>query len=297
MKLLDQKRIGLIIRAFNTKPELVEDRSLRVISTIKKALELSVMGRSVFRRIDVLIPIDPRYSDCDCGETASCLRRLVGENFSPTDVEKIKVSEVAHGDVFVEVLNYGISRQLRDRIDISVIISSGVNAYLTPENMQALLEPFNRGARVAGIAIDELAELTMKGRIANTFAAWDTVALGQVGMFDLRAAKPAKDDKRTLYLAGWSDEKAEADGNGEVYYHRAGVEEIIPLIRLGRTFGPCIAPVKPVGEGFHWVIPDPIKDPEGYLRHLKKIATKQTRQEAWMYEERVDPSFLEGKLL
>jgi len=314
MKLLKQKRVGLIIRTFNTKLELVADRAKRVLETAAKALELKIDGDSVFSRVDIIVAADPQYADCDCGTTRDNLIEMITDmkheehqwafdHDSASNAEVINrlnaihVSEVKRGDIFVGLLNFGIMKQVRDRIDYSVIISSGVNSYMTPENVGAMLTAIEDGALVAGIAIDELSELTMRGRIANTFAMWDNQALGQVGLFDYRAAKPRKDDKQTLYLQGWSEELERDKGNGEVYYHRAGVEEITPLVRLGRTFGPCIAPIVPIGEGLQWTAPDPIKDPEGYSRHLKKLGTKAARQEAWMYEEGVDETFLEGMVL
>lgn len=314
MKLLKQKRVGLIIRTFNTKPDLVDDRVARVFETVVKALELKVDGDHVFSRVDIIVAADPQYADCDCGDTRDEIVRTIAAmksdeakwmekhdsvaNLSILDlINKIYVSEVKKGDIFVGLLNFGIMKQVRDRIDYSVIISSGVNSYMTPENVGAMLSAIEEGALVAGMAIDELSELTMRGRIANTFAMWDNQALGQVGLFDYRAAKPRKDDKQTLYLQGWSEELERDKGNGEVFYHRAGVEEITPLVRLGRTFGPCIAPIVPIGEGLQWVAPDPIKDPEGYARHLKKLGTKAVRQEAWMFEEGVDETFLEGMVL
>ncbi len=287
---------------------------MRVLKTIAKAQQIRIDGDRVFSRVDVLIAADERYSDCDCGGTRDEFMRVlkaerqgVHEDAVEFDtipdqaviemVNQIHVSEVKRGDIYVGLLNYGIMKQVRDRIDYSVIISSGVNSYLTEKNLRALLTAMEEGALVAGIAIDELAELTMRGRIANTFAMWDNQALGQVGLFDYRAAKPAKDDKDAQYLTGWSPELDAEKGNGEVRYHRAGVEEITPLIRLGREFGPCIAPIFPIDGEHSWVIPDPVKDRVGYERHLKKIATKTARQEAWMYEEQVDSTFLDGMIL
>ena len=269
MKLLKQKRVGLIIRTFNTKPELVGDRVARVFETVEKALELMVDGDRVFSRVDIIVAADPQYADCDCGNTTDYVRSFMNdEQHFLVYSGKVYVSEVRRGDIFVGLLNFGIMKQVRDRIDYSVIISSGVNSYMTPENVGAMLTAIEDGALVAGIAIDELSELTMRGRIANTFAMWDNQALGQVGLFDYRAAKPKKDAKQVEYLQGWSADLERDKGNGEAFYHRAGVEEITPLVRLGRTFGPCIAPITPIGEGLQWVAPDPIKDPEAYKKAL-----------------------------
>lgn len=239
--------------------------------------------KSVFSRIDVIVSADSRYGDSDCGETSDALRLEL--HSKPR--KSVFVSEVTNGDIFCGLLNYGVAHQMRDRIDYSMILSIGVADYLTSENIGPMLKALEQGARVTGLALSELAPSILDGRIANTLAIWDTVALMTVGAFDLRAAKPLKDDRLAQYVRGWSEEK------GEVFYNSAGVEEIIPLARLVKIFGPCIAPVAPV-TGACWVVSD---DPDVQKREKAKLGTKMERQMMWALSEGVDFSFLKGGVM
>ena len=53
--LLDRKRIGLILRVFSPKPELVQKNVQLVLDAVVTALSLRVKGKLVFSRIDVLV--------------------------------------------------------------------------------------------------------------------------------------------------------------------------------------------------------------------------------------------------
>lgn len=283
MALLHTKRMGLILRLFSPKPELIEQNVRSTLDVIDTALVLFLSGRHVFSRIDVLISADDRYGDSDCGGTAEALRAELDLN--PRN--NVFVSEVKHGDIFCGLLNYGVAHQVRDRIDYSMVLSVGVAGYLTRENLSPMLDALEKGARVTGLALSELAPSILDGRIANTFAIWDSVALMTVGAFDLRAAKPLRDDRLAQYVRGWSPEK------GEVFYNSAGVEEIIPLVRLVKTFGPCIAPILPES-GARWVVSD---DPDVQKRERSKLGTKFERQMMWAVSEGVDLSFLKGGVM
>jgi len=89
----------------------------------------------------------------------------------------------------------------------------------------------NPNVRASGVAINELTPSVLEGRLANTFCLWDNLALLSVGGFDLRAAKPQRIE-RAHYMRGWSKDK------GEVFYHLAGVEEVIPTRPFGRNLRP-----------------------------------------------------------
>ena len=282
--------IGLILRVFSPRPDLIESN----VASVKSAVDRALTG-APFRRVDILISADSRFGDSDCGGTAFALRRTFGQ--ARPGYRSVFVSEVTKGDIYCGLLNYGIATQVRHGVDYSVILSSGVQSYATPETFGAMGEAAGNGARVIGVVVDELSESIRAGRIANTFAMWHNVSLMAVGGFDLRAAKPRKDDRLARYLRGWSREQKEKDGNGEVFYNFAGVEEIIPLVRLIDTYGPCIAPIVPQGAVKQWVTPDPVSNPEGYARHLKKLGTKFERQAAFAAMERVDLSFLKGGVM
>jgi hypothetical protein len=179
-----------------------------------------------------------------------------------------------------------------------MILSTQVSSYFNNETIEKMLEAIDFGALVVGVAIDELTDSIMQGRIANTFALWHNKSLMTVGGFDLRASKPRKDNKTTLFLEGWNSEKEEKEGDGGVFYHLAGVEEIIPLIRIVRIFGNKIAPILPQGNDIkEWVTPNSKDDPVGYARHLKKMGTKLQRQTAFAAFENADLSLLEGGVM
>jgi hypothetical protein len=287
MSIIHTKRFGLILRAFAPKPELVDGVMKEILETINLALNINIENKQLFSKINILVSADNRYGDTDCGQTIHALRDWKWEKeFNP---KILHISEIKHGDIYCGMLNYGISHQMRERIDYSVILSSGVHEYLTPMNMEAIIKAHEQGARVVGIAITELTDSILAGRIANTFASWHNESLVTVGGFDLRASKPLKDDRLARYIRGWSKDK------GEVFYNAAGVEEIIPLIRLIKLFGACIVPIRPQDPGAKiWTLSC---DPEVRLRDQKKMATKYERQAIWAHEEDVDFSFIEGGIL
>ncbi len=277
--LLHQKRLGLILRVFSPKEELVEKTVAQISETLDLADKI-IDGRQVFSRIDVLVSADNRYGDTDCGLTHKILLKVDRQI-------NIHISEISHGDIYCGMLNYGVAHQMRDRIDFSMILSSGVKDYLTYENIIAMIEALEKGAKVTGLAITELAPSILDGRIANTCAIWHNVSLMTVGGFDLRASKPLKDDRLANYVRGWSLEK------GEIFYNAAGVEEIFPLVRLVKLFGSCIAPILPV-TGARWEVSN---DPDVQKREAAKLGTKYERQMRWTIMEDVDFSFIKGGVM
>jgi len=289
---VQRKRIGLVLRTFATKEADVKARVQMVEEVVAKALGVTVEGHGVIRRIDVLVWADPRYKDADCGKTTAALRDTFRcEPATQREVNAVRIHEVAHGDLFCGLLNYGIGLQLRDRVDYSLVVSPDARSYLTPESLRKMCEAAANGARAVGLAISELEQSILDGRLANTFAMWDTVSLVSVGGFDLRAVKPV-DERLAHYMRGWSPEA------GEVYYHLAGVEEVIPLARLAATYGPCIAPILPQGEGVQrYQVPDPAASPELWKRHVSKMGTKLERQAALLASVGFDPSYLNGGIM
>lgn len=284
MKIRSRKRLGLILRVFARTPGVVARNAEDVLSAARKAEDLKDSQGNIFSSILILVCADTTRVDCDCGDTAAYLRKQVGVGGA------IEVHEVAHGDLSCGVLNYGVATMLRDRIDYVAILSHGVAGYLTRSTMERCITALEKGARVVGVAINELQDQILEGRIANTFAVWDAKALMSVGGFDLRAAWPKKNDPTSLYLRGWNVEK------GEVFYPRAGVEEIIPAIRLAQDYGPCIAAFVPEGAPI-WKRPDPALDPVGHDREVKKMGTKLERQMAMALSVGADLSVLRGGLM
>lgn len=235
----------------------------------------------VFSEVMILVSSDESRVDHDCGETADVIRQAFLDQ--DRQVENVHVYEVKEGDLFCGTLNWGMAKMLREGVDYVGVISHGAIDYLTHENMELVYQTFENGARATGLAIEELQPSILDGRLANTFAFWDAQALMSVGGFDLRAAQPKKTDLTAPYLRG---------SGSDLYYPLAGVEEVIPLVRLTTTYGKCIAPLIPSGKA-EWNAPDPATDPEGAARHQKKMSTKFVRQLALAASVGADLSYIE----
>lgn len=290
MSLLHTKNVGALLRCFARESGLVDNAVKLALASVERMLSVQVGDRTFVSRIEILIPTDPDYAEKDCGETAGKLRTAIAER----NWKGVFVSEVRHGDIFVGLLNYGMAKLLRAGCDYGIVLSKETEAYFTTEAAEDLVQAAEAGALVIPLAITELTESIMRGRAANTFSMWHLMSLIQVGGFDLRSAKPKKEAS--------IKSRAEAWESGKLFYtyDNAGVEEIIPLIRLIRTFGPCIAPILPRGDGVKiWQAPDPQQDPEGYLRHVNKMGTKFVRQSYFAVSEHTDPemSYLKGGVM
>lgn len=281
MGLLHRKRVGLVLRVFAKDGDQVDTNIIQTLRMIEAASKISIDGRFVFSDILVVVPKDDRFIDHDYGGTAAKLREAT------KSCQDVQVAELHHGDIFCGALNYSVAHL---RCDYIAIASHGAMQYMTEANMSAMLVALEKGAVVTGLAIAELQESILAGRIANTFAIWDRVALTTVGGFDLKAEQAKKDERLTPYMRGWNPEK------GEVFYPLAGVEEIIPLCRLVEQHGKCIAPITPAGTE-KWIAPDPHTDPEGFARHIKKMGTKEVRQSAMATYANCDLSFLAGGVM
>ena len=286
--LLHTKKIGALVRCFAREQGLVDNAVKLALASVERMLSVTVGNRPFVSRVEILIPVDSDYIEKDCGETAAKLRAAI----SKRQWKGVFVSEVKHGDIFVGLLNYGMAKLLRNGCDYGIVLSKEAESYFTTEAAEDLLQAAEAGALAAGLAITELTESIMQGRIANTFAIWHLMSLVQVGCFDLRSAKAKKEAPIKSRAEAWDS------GKGHWSYDLAGVEEIVPLIRLMRTFGPCIAPVLPRGDNvLIWKAPDSRDDPEGYIRHVDKLGTKFVRQSHFADQEHADLSFLQGAVM
>ncbi len=285
-KLLERNRVGALLRIFAASPDVLEYQIQSGINAARKLLDIQIDGKRVFSRIDFLVSNDQRYEDSDCADTTVNLRKRVDELFSN---DPVQVLDIKQGDVFCMLLNYGIVNQLEDRIPYTFIISHTAHAYITEHNIGSMLAAMQQKSRASGLALHNLSELVMKGRIVNTFAVWHNKSLMTVGGFDLRSAKPLVStvcDTVTgicTYNAGTSTQK-------EMTYHMAGCEEMIPLIRMTKNFGKCVTPIKPELTP-EWG-PTELDDPEGFKRSQAKLATKSLRQEHFANLEGVSADFL-----
>ncbi len=289
--LLHTKKIGALLRCFAREPDLVDNAVNLALASVERMLSVKIHGQNFVSRVEILVPMDPDYDERDCGETAARLRKAIA-NHGWRDVF---VSEVEYGDIFVGLLNYGMAKLNRGRCDYGIVLSKEAESYFTTEAAEDLLQAAEAGALVAGLAIDELTESIMRGRIANTFAMWHILSLAQVSGFDLMNAKPKRESPFKSSAETWDPIK------GYSHYTLAGVEEIKPLIELIRQrkrVGPCIAPILPRGDNVRiWRAPDPLQDPEGHERHLNKLGTKMLRQAYFAKSSDADLDFIAGGVM
>lgn len=292
MSLLHTKKIGALLRVFAKKPEFVAGAIEQTLALAEKFATITVDGQPVVRRIEVLVPRDESYADVDCGETASALRTAI-DTLSWAK-GRVFVSEVRHGDLFCGILNYGMARLLRAGCDYGIVASKEAGSYFNQETAEAMVTAAASGARAIGLAITELEQSIMEGRIANTMGMWHIESLMQVGGFDLRSAKPKKNNVIIHRVQAWDKSRDEPSWA----YDLAGVEEIIPLVRLVQTFGPCIAPILPQGAGAQrYIVPNPVDDRAGYERHVNKMGTKRERQTYFANSEGADLTYLKGGVM
>jgi hypothetical protein len=276
---LTENKVGLLLRTFATKPEDVLERVTAIQKTLDKIGRFEIDGKSVFSHTDILVWRDRRYVHSDCGETADALKQAT---------DNVSIQEM-DGDIYCDLMNSGFAIQNKAGIDYTLTISPDANSYATPETLQLVLEAASRGALVVGVAIDELADSILRGRVANTFAMWHDLTILGVGGFNQREARPITDPRLTKYIMGYENDRP-------VYYPFAGVEEVIPLARIfDRLNRPFIAPVLPLVEG-SGVYEKPT-DPDLLARHEIKMSTKLERQMGMLLAEGYNFSWLEAAVM
>ena len=275
---LGNNKFGLIVRTFSDS-EGVQKRVGLVKDLVEKALKIKAEGGNVFSRIDILVWADPGFKESDCGQTAEALKKVVLS-------KNVFIHNVEQGDLFCSLLNQGVSIQTKKGIDYSTIISPEAIDYFNSETVGEMIKAVRKGSLATGVAINELTDSVIEGRLANTFAMWKNEALQTVGGFDFLAAKP-RDDKSAFCLKSWSED------NGFTSYSLAGVEEVIPLARMIELYGPCIAPVCPCGKGVK-----KYKVSEGQQKRQEtKMISKTERQEALLDKTGFKLSFLKGGVM
>ncbi len=253
-------KICFVARVFSKNEEGAR-KKVPVIKGLYDAIDTLASGRQEFDSLQVVIPTNPAFVDCDFGGTAEVLR---SEGFVSGNAS---VFETKH-DLFCGSLNQAAVRALSAGCDHLMVVSPEVASYLKAENIMQMIEALKTDAKVSGLAINELAESVMEGRIANTLALWNIEALLSVGGFDLRASNARRDDRLQQFVRG------QGANGGELFYPLAGVEETIPLCRLIDQYGKCIAPIRPATGGV-WEEPT---ESEALARHRKKMASKWARQ-------------------
>ncbi len=240
------KKTGAILRIFQKDPAKVGNtvQDMKQTVTLLKELGIEVIHLLVWNPQD-----EDHKGQGDCGQTAAALKAEIPDAF---------VVEIKEGDKFVYILNAGLRLQADKGVTHTMILSKEAVSYLTPSTFAKMLAAFGKGAMVAGVHMPrELGNSVLEGRIANTCAVWDVEA---------------------LLLSGCFDPYSRSLANGEAE-RPAGVEEIIPLIRLVRHYGKCIAPIVSDAEGAAYKLPTREEDPEEWARQEKKFGSKLPRQQ------------------
>ena len=258
-----------------------------VINTLLKLEAVAATGFPVRIEPDILVPMNQKFVDVDCGGTAEAIKNRISEGlFNCLPIPTVHEVET---DIFCGALNGAMVEQLRRGCTHSLIVSSGCAEYITPENMRLIFEAFTvKGARATGLAITELAESIMKGQLANTVAGYHIASALTCGGFDLAAANARVESKAQSYLRGYADGK-------DQFVAVQGVEEIRFLLRLVELYGECILPILPTSG--RWEAADPTKDPVRYQRDLIKMLSKLPRKMALATSMGFDLSFLESGLI
>ncbi len=287
---VNKKPIGLVLRAYSLSHEMVEQRIQMILETVQKAQELVVNNVPIFSRIDVMVWSDKRYDKLIASELIYTKLKNTLKKYST-----ISVHNVLYGDVYCGILNAALARQLEHGMKYSLVLSSDARSYLDLETMRNVITAAHKGAKAVGVALHEIKDSVLDGRLACSFCLWDTEALVQVGGFDLQAAMPY-DEKMAPLVRGWMQEQGQ---DRWIFYPLCGVEEIFPLVRLVDTFGPCLAPILPSQKTDHqgYEVPDKNTFPEIYKRHVAKMLTKRIRQDQFLSRMCVDGSYLQGGIM
>lgn len=284
--LLQRKTFGAVLRVFANKSEQVVPQCDRALGLARKILSLESAGKRVFNKVLIAVAADTRRVDHDCGESHNYLQSKLQRG------ERIELVHAVHDDLFCGVLNRGV---VRLKTDYGLIISGAAEQFLTIDFMEQAAAGFQAGAKVVGMAIKEMQELVHAGAIANTCAIWETEELLAAGGFDHYAEQPfGPNANHNLYTDERLVGHAQAsDGETVRTYPIAGVEEIIPLVRLVRKHGRCILPITPKGDAA-WAAPT---DPNELRRHQSKMTNKVGRM-GWMAQHaRAELSFLQAGVM
>lgn len=221
---------GILVRVYTPKVEEVSKRVDRALVHVRQILTVSEEFPAL-RRVMLLVP-----QDYDCGQTYHTLRSLIAMEGLQDRVGAYAL----RGYHSCEVLNQALV-ELSTTDSHALIVSGKAVSYLTVTSMRAIDHALEEGAKVAGLAVDELRDIVLDGRVQNTFAAWDVDALLGVGGFDCKT----------------------------------DVEEVAPIIRLARKFGLCIAPIDVESSAL-----DVHTSASAKERHKQVMATKLDCQQA-----------------
>ncbi len=236
---------GAVVRVFANNIGDVSGRVDRALGHAKYLLEVQKMFPAL-ERIAFVIPCD-----ADCGQTYSALKIRFLETGLYSRIKMLTFS----GNQNREVLNNAINKIVMMRVTHALILSGKAVEAITPMTLGAIDSKFADGAKAAGLAFDELAELVLSGCLQNTCMAWEIKSLIE---------------------------------NTEGFENIDGIEEIAPLVHLAREYGRCIAPIMvPSGAKL-----DVHTDEASIARHRKVMETKQARIHAELARLMASPDVL-----
>ena len=283
-----RKVVGMILRIYCPSEKQIPDQVELLKRAIRRGRKSTVAGKKLIRRFDILIWSDERYKESDCGKTASVLRGIFAND------KDVFIHEIKHGDIYCGILNYGIAHQLRyGHVDYSIIASSEAYSYMTEETFESITEAACNGARIIGVATNELAQSVLEGRVANTFAMWHNESLMTVGGFNFRVAKPI-DGVPAIEVEAWHENL-----NRFVKFKLVGEEELITSFEMVKLLNePCIAPViASCMEGAEYIVPDKKSNYDKWIHHESKMCTKEIRATGILGMVNCDKSFLKGGVM
>lgn len=254
-----RNRVGVVMRSFARTPEKTAETAERVMKALTEIAWYRGPNWTV-SKILVMIPIDRRYKDSDSGQLGEEIRRRWIEwldsidegGHAPTPQASVRVIEFS-GDLFVASQNIASHIMLKSNVDTMMTLAPSAARYFDRETALAVMQAFACGAQVAGIAIPEdgIDEFVHRGTLGGPIAAWDLKSLMEAGGFDQAAAQSKIGEENP----------------------NAGCEEIHPLIRIIKRYGPCYAPIdtRAIAEKRKL-------EGDDLARHTKQIATKTERQ-------------------
>lgn len=250
--------VGVLMRSFarTSDPVKVQATADRVITALK---DLAWYKGENWRvsNILVLVPGDQRYKDSDAGHLARRIRidwtMFTDEEGIGVPEAEVEIMEVALGDLFVGLQNLAANIFAAKGCDVMITLAPSAFRYFDEKTADDMMQAFAKGARISGVAIPEdgIDEFVNRGTLGGPIAAWKLKSLIAAGGFDPVAAQAFAGEENP----------------------RAGVEEIIPLVHLVKTWGPCVAPIQTRA-----IVERRQLEGEDLARHQKQIATKTERQ-------------------
>src|SRR3989344_1856233 len=243
------------MRSFARTPDKVQSTVERVMNALTKIL--FYRGKSWYiSNVLVVVPTGAQYKDHDCGLLAEAISQSWLEYWSDhksTVPASISIIDEGREDIFVGIQDLAAHVLSIRGCDIMVTLAPSAFRYFDLGTANEMMKAFMSGAKVAGVSIPEdgISEFVNRGTLGGPITAWDIKTLIEAGGFDQSAAQS---------MVGRENPNA-------------GCEEIHPLVRIERKYGPCIATIQTQARAEARKL-----EGEDLARHMKQIETKTARQ-------------------